>query len=257
MMSVMEKLMQDNEDVDEPPTFGQDDSFGEMKSMQDWNVPEDDSLTKNSVHVEDDVGGEDDSPSIHSGSSDSGSEENVCTDSDVSGDEEVIGNWSPASPLYNASFGFNPEEEEEDVDERMEDDAQKSDTLTGYEYDVDDENGNLNDSLENGQQEKELNNLRANVKVLMEEMEAMVQDDGNDDEENSEDFIQSVVDDMDNSAQDADQIVPEVIKTEEKTLSIMTNRARSRERSRTPEHVKFSHQPTLYSMILSALLLKR
>lgn len=177
------------------------------------------------------VSDSDDSVENKSGSenSDASDSENAysCTDSDVSDDEGGIGNWSP-SPLYGGILDSVTEGQEHDNEEM---DVEESSVLAGYEY----EGGRF----EGVCQDNELNSLRADVKGLMEEMEAIV----NENEENRDSteprvLVDEMVSKVDNDDQEK---VPEVLKENEHLVSIMSSG--SRERSKTPDnesiHVKF------------------
>ncbi|KAL4238048.1 Reticulon-4 [Mactra antiquata] len=168
------------------------------------------------------------------GSDDSkGSEsDESCTDSDVSGDEDCIANWSP-SPLYAGILDPVSENQEQLEDIDMDVDEEESGVLAGYEYE---------DDTEVIQHDNELNTLRADVKGLMEEMEAIVQDnDKSNNKRDSQLFVEEVLEDLNKT--DIEN-VPEILKGNEGIVSIMSGRGGSRERSWTPDsdvHVKFQN----------------
>lgn len=244
MLDIIDKLTKEDDTVEQSPEYESDLLFGNLNENKGARDSEFDKFVRGEAPSFDSispvVSDNEECESLDSKSSSNHSNldsDNSCTDSDVSCDEAVVGTWSP-SPLYSETFG-NFEEEDQD-ETAMDVEEQKTDVLAGYEFAG---TSNISEGSEAVQQDTELSSLRADVKGLMEEMEAIVQDTEKGDTEKSGEFIRAVVTDIDNSVRmSGDEIiVPEVISKSEPLASIMASG--TRERSRTPEgellHVKF------------------
>ncbi|XP_045170585.2 reticulon-4-like isoform X2 [Mercenaria mercenaria] len=245
MLDIIDKLTKDDDADEQSPELESDMSFGnlnENKSARDIEFEKfirgEEVLSVDNISP---VVSDNECNSIENNSSsshsNSGSEDEIsCTDSDLSGDEGAIGTWSP-SPLYSKSFG-DFDEEEEIENEEMDVEEKNNNVLVGYEY-----FGADSVNTSGGQQENELSSLRADVKGLMEEMEAMVQEtDSDSDKRRSGEFIDAMVADIDKTVEGANVEESEpIVPRNEPLISIMATG--TRERSKTPEndllHVKF------------------
>ncbi|XP_060573345.1 reticulon-4-like isoform X2 [Ruditapes philippinarum] len=233
MLDIINKLTQDDDSIDKSTDLESDKAARDLEFEKFVRGEEVLSVDNISPVVSDNGECKSIDSSSSKSNSDSGDEVS-CTDSDLSGDEGVVGAWSP-SPLYTHSFG-NFDEDEDDENEDMDVEEQSGDVLAGYEYVGSD---NINTRGETVRQESELSNLRADVKGLMEEMEAMVQDtDSDGDKRRSGEFIDKMVADIDKTVIDDDSVntEPTVLRSEP-LASIMASA--TRERSKTPDHVKF------------------
>ncbi|XP_052770178.1 reticulon-4-like isoform X2 [Mya arenaria] len=160
MDSIFDKLTKD-EDVDidtsleasEMPSFSPDNELIMTEPRSD--VPM--SVSKDTS---------DDDKSFSSNDSSDGSEDEVvCTDSDVTDNEdENVGEWNP-SPVYEHSNSL-----EDDRSKYLDSGNMESEVLQGYEY------SDKGEAAESAVGDTELHNLRNDVKGLMAEVESLVQD---------------------------------------------------------------------------------
>ena len=161
MDSIFDKLTKDDdidigfqEEISDMPPFSPDSDLFVVESRSDFPMPS----LKNTTEDDDD-----DNKSFSSNDSVNGSDEEVvCTDSDVTDDnEDNVGEWNP-SPVYEG------DDHEQDESEMFDHGNVKSEVLEGYEYP--EKSGAVGEDTE-------LNNLRNNVKDLMAEVETLVHDD--------------------------------------------------------------------------------